>query len=248
MTYDYDESGGRYAAQRRPDPRIAAEINSALGSSRTVLNVGAGTGSYEPDDRYVVAIEPSATMRAQRPGHCVPALSGTADSIPFDDNSFDAALAVLTVHHWPDPAAGLREMRRVVRGPVLVLSFDPNAETEFWLKNYVPEMTEVERRRYVGMDVITRALGGRCEIKEIPVRHDCTDKFQVALYARPEEFLKAEVRNAQSAWKFLPNGVEDRFVRALSADLNSGAWDQRYGALRTKPTIKCQLRLLVAYP
>ncbi|HEV7733566.1 MAG TPA: class I SAM-dependent methyltransferase [Candidatus Binatia bacterium] len=245
-SYSYDREGERYAGIRRPDPRIARHVHDALGAARTVINVGAGAGSYEPEDRYVVAVEPSAVMRAQRPKHLAPALAGTADALPFDDGAFDAAMAMLTVHHWPDPAAGLRELRRVTSGPVVILTFDPEASTEFWMFDYAPEMADVERRRYVSPRIITAALGGTSELRPIPVPHDCVDRFQVALYARPEAFLDSEVRRAQSAWTFLPPGVEDRVMQSLADDLESGAWDRRYGALRAKPFIDCQLRLIVA--
>lgn len=246
--YDYDRDGRRYAGQRRADPRIARQVHAALGEARTVLNVGAGAGSYEPEDRYVVAVEPSATMRRQRPSHLPPALIGTAASLPFDDGAFDASMAILTVHHWPDPAAGMRELRRVTLGPVVVMTFDPDAPTAFWMFDYVPEMIDVERRRYVSPRVLAEALGGTHALHPVPVARDCTDRFQVALYARPEAFLDDEVRAAQSAWTFLPPGVEARFVDALRRDLASGAWERRYGALRAQPEIACQLRLLVARP
>ena len=245
---DYDRFGGRYGGQRQADPEIKALIEEKLAGARTVLNLGAGTGSYEPADRHVVAIEPSATMRRQRPGHLAPALIGTADAVPYDDGAFDAAMAVLTVHHWPDLARGLREMRRVTKGPVVILSFDPDAPTDFWLADYVPEMVGVEKTRYPPMARLTEGLGGRCEVVEVPVRLHCPDKFQVALYGRPEEFLKPEVRRAQSAWRFLPDGVEARFVDALGRDLASGAWDRRYARFRTLRSIRCQLRLVVATP
>ncbi len=245
---DYDRFGGPYGGHRRGDPGIARLIAERLGEARTVLNVGAGTGSYEPADRHVVAIEPSATMRRQRPDHLAPALIGTADAIPYDDGAFDAAMAILTVHHWPDLGRGLREMRRVAGGPVIILSFDPDAPTEFWLGDYVPEMVDVEKARYPAMANLTEGLGGPCEIVPVPVRIDCPDKFQVALYGRPEEFLKRDVRRAQSAWRFLPEGVEDRFVDRLGQDLASGAWDDRYGHFRTQATIRCQLRLAVSLP
>ncbi len=248
FSFNYDQDGKRYAGYRRTDPRIAKFIHEALGHSRTVLNVGAGAGSYEPEDRYVIAVEPSESMRAQRPRHLTPAIRGTADALPFDDDAFDAAMATLTVHHWPNPAAGLREVRRVTGSPVLVLTFDPDAQTEFWMFDYASEMAVVERKRYTAIELITEALGGNCELQPIPVPIDCVDRFQVALYARPEAFLDPEVRRAQSAWKFLPPGVEDRVVGSIAADLESGTWDKRYGYLRTKPFINCQLRLLVAHP
>ena len=246
--FDYDRDGKRYTGHRRTDPRIAKDIHAALGPAKTVLNVGAGAGSYEPEDRYVVAVEPSAAMRAQRPEHRVPAIRGGADSLPFDDGAFDASMAILTVHHWPDPSRGLRELRRVTKGPVVVMTFDPDADTEFWMFDYAPEMKAVERERYVGLDVVAQALGGKREVRPVPVPADCIDGFQAAFYARPESFLDPEVRRVQSAWKFLPPGVEDRIVDSIASDLKSGAWEKRYGKLRSKPFINCQLRLMIARP
>jgi SAM-dependent methyltransferase len=247
LKFDYDEHGQHYSGVRRTDPRIARLVHAALGPAKTVLNVGAGAGSYEPTDRYVLAVEPSAAMRAQRPAGSAPVLIGSAESLPFDEGAFDAAMAMLTVHHWPDRVLGLREMRRVAKGPVLVFTFDPAAATEFWLSDYGPEFVDVERRRYGDLAVITEALGGQCEILPIPVPCDCVDGFQVAFYARPEAFLDARVRGSQSAWKFLPPGVEDRIVQSLARDLQSGEWDRRYGHLRSQPFINCQLRLVVAH-
>jgi SAM-dependent methyltransferase len=246
--FDYDQHGTHYASFRRTDPRIAAVVLAALGPAKTVLNVGAGAGSYEPTDRYVLAVEPSAAMRAQRPPGAAIALAASAESLPFGDGAFDAAMAMMTVHHWPNRLMGLREMRRVARGPVLVFTCDPNAPTEFWIYDYAPEFAEIERRRYGSLDVICQALGGKCEVQPIPVARDCLDGFQIAYYARPEAFLDARVRNSQSAWKFLPPGVEQRTVDALARDLKSGDWDRRYGRLRTQPFVKCQLRLLIARP
>ena len=243
---DYERVARHYGAHRQADQNIQALIDAALADARTVLNVGGGTGSYEPTDRYVVAVEPSAALRRQRPEHLSPALIGTADTLPYDDGAFDAAIAILTVHHWPDLARGLREMRRVARRTVVVMSFDPDAETDFWLPDYMPEMVDVERARYPAINRLCEGLGGHCDVLPVPVRGDCPDKFQVALYARPEAFLDPAVRHAQSAWKFLPDGVEDRFVDALAKDLASGAWDTRYGHLRALPEIRCQLRLVVS--
>ncbi|OYU53113.1 MAG: SAM-dependent methyltransferase [Alphaproteobacteria bacterium PA1] len=243
---DYDRQAQAYSQIRKSDPRIEALVHQALGDARTVLNLGAGTGSYEPVDRYVVAIEPSATMRSQRSLNLAPALIGTADSIPFDDLSFEASMAMLTVHHWPDLAKGLVEMRRVTRGPCLVMSFDPEAHTDFWMFDYVPEMRVVEQRRYPSLERIEAGFGGACQVIHLPVALDCTDRFQVALYGRPEAFLVEAVRRSQSAWNFLADGVEDRFVAQLSADLEDGTWDTKYGHLRDQAFITFQLRLIVS--
>ena len=243
--FDYEHGGQQYARHRQTDPRVAAYVHAALGPARTVLNVGAGAGSYEPGDCYVVAIEPSAVMRAQRPAYRVPALRGTADALPFDDGSFDAAMALVTIHHWPDLGRGLRELRRVARGPVLVLTFDPAALDNFWNAHYFPELIAVERARYPRIELITSALGGRCEVQSIPVPFDCVDGFQEAFYGRPEAFLDPAVRKAQSAWGFLPAGLEAQLVERLAADLRTGGWDARYGEHRRLPKFTGALRLVV---
>lgn len=246
--FDYEQHGQSYAGQRRTDPRIAARIHAALGAARTVLNVGAGAGSYEPGDRHVIAIEPSAVMRAQRPVHLAPAIHGTAEALPLDDGSVDAAMAMVTIHQWSDPLKGLRELRRVARGPVVILSFDPDAVTNFWITRYAPELVAVDQRRFPAIRFVTDTLGGSCAVETIRVPRDCVDGFQEAFYARPEAFLQAVVRKGQSAWGFLASGVEDRAVQTLARDLESGAWDQRFGHLRTQAEFAGALRLITCTP
>jgi SAM-dependent methyltransferase len=243
--FDYERGGQGYATMRRTDPRIAALVHDALGPARTVLNVGAGAGSYEPDDRYVVALEPSAAMRAQRPPHAVPALDGVAERLPFDDKSFDASMAMVTVHQWPDMRAGLREIRRVTRGPVVVLTFDGDALDRFWLAHYVPELIEAERRRYPAPQLIGEVLGAGAVISAVPIPRDCLDGFTEAYFARPEAFLVEATRRSQSAWGFVAEGVEERFVEHLRTDLESGAWEARYGSLRQQEFFEGSLRLVV---
>ncbi|MEU4217394.1 class I SAM-dependent methyltransferase [Actinoplanes sp. NPDC026623] len=243
--FDYETRGHDYAAQRRPDPRIAALIHAALGPARTVLNVGAGAGSYEPADRYVLAVEPSARMRAQRPATAAPALDATAEHLPFDDDSFDAAMATVTVHQWPDPGRGLAELRRVARGPVAVLTFDGDALDRLWLAEYAPELMAVERRRYPPIATIAAAIGAGTEVIAVPIPIDCVDGFTEAYYARPERFLDPRVRAAQSAWSFVDDAAATRAVDRLRADLDSGAWDTRHGHLRAQPWFIGSLRLLV---
>jgi SAM-dependent methyltransferase len=245
--FDYDTHGHGYARRRRPDPRIAALIHTALGDARTVLNVGAGAGSYEPDDRYVLAVEPSAAMRAQRPPGAAPALDATAERLPFDDDAFDAVMATVTVHQWRDPARGLAEMRRVSRGPVIVLTFDGDELERLWLAAYVPELIAAERRRYPAVSGIAAAIG-RTTVTEVPIPIDCVDGFTEAFYARPEEFLDPRVRAAQSAWGFVTPEATHRAVEKLRADLASGAWQRAYGYWRTQPQFVGSLRLLVGYP
>lgn len=246
--FDYDTHGSGYAVLRQTDPRIAKHVHSALGTARTVLNVGAGAGSYEPTDREVTAVEPSASMRAQRPAHLTEAIDGVAEDLPFGDASFDAVMATITVHQWPDPDKGLRELRRVSRGPVVILTFDGEAQDQFWLNDYVPELIEIERRRYPKIAHITQVLGGKTTVMPMPIPIDCVDGFTEAYYAHPERFLDEAVRQAQSAWIFLEPGVETRAVARLQADLDSGEWDRRYRALRTQPEFIGSLRLITALP
>jgi SAM-dependent methyltransferase len=248
---DYSKLAADYAAVRRPDPRIAAQLVAALGDARAVLNVGAGTGSYEPTDRQVVAVEPAAEMRARRDPALPPAIEATAEALPFDDGSFDAALAVFTVHHWPDLEAGLAEVRRVARGPVVVMTADPEALSDLWLADYAPEFHATERGRYPSLARIAAVLGTDpstrpLEVRPLRIPLDCTDGFADAFYGRPEAMLDPAVRNAQSAWSFVGAEAQSRFVDRLSADLDSGAWDERHGHLRDQPEFEGSIRILIA--
>lgn len=222
--FDYDAHGQGYAQIRRTDPRIAALVHEALGAAQTVLNVGAGAGSYEPTDRYVIAVEPSAVMRSQRPPHLVPAIRGVAESLPLDDQSVDASMAMVTVHQWADLKKGLSELRRVTRGPIVVLTFEGEALDRFWLTDYAPELIAAERRRYPSLQTICAGLGGTASVRAIPVPIDCTDGFTEAYYARPEKFLDPAVRAAQSAWGFITPQEQARSVERLSVEIASGAW------------------------
>ena len=247
--FNYDKFGQQYANHRQTDPRIAVFVHDALDNARTILNVGAGAGSYEPTDKYVVAVEPSAVMRAQRINNGkIPAIIGKADALPFDDNAFDASMAMVTVHHWPDINKGLKELRRVTKHQVIIMTFDPDALDNFWNAHYFPELIAVEKARYPTVEFITNSLGGNCEVKSIPIPLDCIDGFQEAFYGRPEAFLEKQVRLSQSAWGFLPDGVEDRLVKKLADDLQSGNWDKEFGHFRTQLTFTCALRLIIANP
>ncbi len=247
--FNYDQLGQKYSGFRRTDPRIAKYIWDALGSAETVLNVGAGTGSYEPDDRYVVAVEPSIAMRKQRPANGrVPAIIATADSLPFDDNSFDASMALVTIHHWADMEKGLKELRRVTKGKVLIMTFDPASSEEFWKAEYFPELIEIEKQRDPAIDSIVHTLGGACEVIQIPIPLDCVDGFQEAFYGRPEAFLEKGVRQNQSTWGFLPEGMEEVMVKRLADELTSGEWDRKYGHFRTQESFTCAMRLVIARP
>jgi SAM-dependent methyltransferase len=243
--FDYEAHGAGYIDRRQPDPRIAALVNAALGDGRTVINVGAGAGSYEPLDRYVVAVEPSAAMRAQRPLHLAPALDATAERLPFDDDSFDAAMAMITIHQWSDVDAGLRELRRVSRGPVVILTFDAEALLDFWLNEYLPEVIATERARFPAIDHVTSVLGGEVDVIDVPIPIDCTDGFGEAYYARPEAFLEADVRATQSGWVLTDPEAVARGVAKLADDLASGRWDERHGDLRRQPELIGAVRLVV---
>ena len=244
---DYDRHGGTYARHRRADPRIAARIHAALGDAATVLNVGAGAGSYEPDDRWVLAVEPSATMRAQRPAGAAPALAARAERLPFDDATFDAAMACVTIHHWEPPEAGLAELRRVARGPVVVLTLELDA-LPAWQRAYIREGVEIERTRMPTIDDVAAALGGRTHVEHVPTPGDCVDGHIEAFWRRPEALLDPQVRAAQSSWTLMGPGVEQRIVDRLSADLASGAWDREHGHLREQESFDGSLRLVVSHP
>jgi SAM-dependent methyltransferase len=247
--FDYDAGGHTYTSHRQPDPHIAAMIVERLGDARTVVNVGAGAGSYEPNDRYVVAVEPSRVMRAQRPPEAAPAIIANAQTLPFDDNAFDAAMAIATIHQWGEGStAGLHELRRVASGPIVIMTFDDTVLRDFWITDYVPEFLLAERSRLQPIEWVCEQLGGRCTVDVVPIPIDCTDGFMEAFYARPEMFLDESVRRAQSAWGFVGPGVEERFDTQLRADLASGAWDRRYGYLREQATFNGTPRIITALP
>jgi SAM-dependent methyltransferase len=243
---DYGAIGGSYARYRQPEPAIEALIAETLGDARTVLNVGAGAGSYEPGDRAETAVEPSASMRAQRPAHLVPAIDAVAERLPFPDDHFDAAMTTFSVHQWSDVTAGLREMRRVTRGPVVILSCDPDLVQRFWLDAYAPGVLAAEARRYPHPGQMTVALGGRGETIPVPIPLACRDGFNEAYYGRPEMLLDPAARTSCSAWSFVAAETAAGYVDHLRRDLASGAWDERYGHLRTQPAYDGSLRLLVA--
>jgi SAM-dependent methyltransferase len=244
---DYETHGRGYARGRRADPRIAARIAAALGDARTVLNVGAGAGSYEPRDRWVLAVEPSATMRAQRPADAAPCLAGTAEALPLDDDSVDAAMACVTVHHWPDRARGLAELRRVARGPVVVFTFEL-AELIAWQRDYLGPALVFEVPRFGTVREIAAELGGTTRIESIPTAADCTDGFFEAFWNRPEAILDPAVRSSQSLWQLVGPVVEEEIVSRLAADLESGRWDEEHGDLRERESYEGSLRLVISEP
>jgi SAM-dependent methyltransferase len=245
MAARYDRIGRTYTATRGTEPRIAARIWGALGDARTVVNVGAGTGSYEPPDRDVTAVEPSAVMIAQRPPGAAPAVQASAEALPFDDASFDAAMAVLTLHHWSDFRAGCAELRRVARDRVVVFSWDPIFVGRMWLgPEYFPE--------HMGEDVIgfpslaeQAAALGDAEVEVMSVPWDCRDGFMSAFWRRPEAYLDPAVRAGIST---LAKRSEDELAEGLArlrADLDSGAWARRHADLLERDELDLGYRLLV---
>jgi SAM-dependent methyltransferase len=242
----YDRIGVGYAQVRRADPRIAAFVERGLGDARTVLNVGAGAGSYEPTERRVTAVEPSARMISQRGAEAAPVVQASAEDLPFDDDSFDAAMAMITVHHWADLEAGLAEMARVARDRVVVLTFDPGPLAGFWLVEYFPRAFEIHSDFMPSLERISAALGG-ARIETVPIPRQCTDGFFFALWDRPELQLDPEVRRASTVWHEMEPEQIARGLAALHADLESGRWDERHGHLREETEeLELGLRLLVA--
>lgn len=246
--FDYESTEGGYATVRRPEPHFAAALREALGDVRTVVNIGAGAGSYEPDDLDVTPVEPSATMRAQRPKHLAPAIDGAAEALPFADKSFDAAMATVTLHQWRDLDRGLDELRRVTVGPIVILTFDPVALGSFWMAEYAPELMEHEAGRMPELARVTDRLGGVSTITDLPIPADCQDGFMEAFFGRPEALLSPAVRSAQSAWAFIDDATQARSVQALQQALDDGSWDDRHGHLRTAATYAGSVRLITARP
>lgn len=238
----YDAIGVDYANLRKPDPRIAAHIVRALGDAGSVLNVGAGTGSYEPKDRELTALEPSSEMIAQRPANAAPCVQGRAEDLPFDDNSFDAALAILTIHHWTDQARGLAEMRRVARDRVVLLTFDPACRNP-WLLDYLPALAELDAQQMPPLDFFRDHLDVS-EITTVPVPHDCSDGFLYAYWRRPQAYLDPAIRAGSSSfWKL--EGLESGLKR-LRDDLESGAWAAKYADVLQRDEYDAGYRLVVA--
>ena len=242
----YDRIGRTYGSIRQADPRFARQIWATLGDARSVVNVGAGTGSYEPHDREVVAVEPSAVMIAQRPPGAAPAVQAVAESLPFEDDSFDAAMAILTLHHWADVEAGIAEMVRVARRRVVIVGFDSDLWSEQWMvRDYLPEIETGLSPSYPSVRRVLAALPP-ATVEPMLASNDCTDRMSATLWARPEQYLDPAVRAATSAWDQLPPEVSERALGKLRADLESGEWDRRHGHLRATPEFDVGLRLVRA--
>lgn len=243
MEVKYDSIGLNYAELRKPDPRIAAMIENALGPAETILNVGAGTGSYEPASRKVTAVEPSAEMIRQRSPMAAPAVQASAEDLPFENDSFDASMAILTVHHWRGQEAGLREMRRVTRGPVVLLTVDASHQ-DMWLLDYFPQLATMDEAQMPRMSDYERWLGP-VRIVPVPIPHDCTDGFLHAYWRRPAAYLDRRIRSGISSfWAMRDTAYQG--LEKLARDLESGEWERRYSRQLALDAIDAGYRLVVA--
>jgi SAM-dependent methyltransferase len=244
----YDRIGGQYREGRQEDRRIAAAIRAALAGARSVVNVGAGAGSYEPRDCRVVAVEPSEVMLAQRRAGTAPAVRARAEALPFSNESLGAAMGVLTVHHWSDRARGLAEMRRVARGPVVLFVRDPRAVRSWWLHDYFPATRRLEASRETPLDELAGLLGRRLDVIPVPIPADCTDGFNAAYWCRPRAYLDPRVWRAMSALALIPDEERDLGMRRLREDLGSGEWQRRWGHLLGLRELDLGYRVVVARP
>ena len=243
----YEAIGAAYGRTRRPDPRIARRIRAALGDVQTVVNVGAGLGSYEPADLEVTAVEPAAAMIAARPLAAAPCVLAAAESLPFPDASFDAAMAVLTMQHWTDVTAGLRELRRVARRRVVVFTWDPEFDDELWLTTeYLPMIRDRDRAIFPTMQTILAGLEPLrgSAIEHVLVPHDCTDGFLGAHWRRPEAYLDPVVQAGISSFCELGPTVTGPPLARLAADLQSGEWERRFGRLLELDEVDLGYRLV----
>jgi SAM-dependent methyltransferase len=242
----YDRIGGRYVGGRRPDPWIAALIEQALGAAASVVNVGAGTGSYEPGDRRVVAVEPSPVMAAQRPADAAPCVRATAAALPFGDGAFGAAMAILSLHHWTDKPRGLAELRRVARGPVVLFGgCDRDLNTSWWLHDYFPAARRLVFERTYPPERIAEVLGPVTLIP-VPIPADCVDGFEAAYWCRPAAVLDPAVWSATSALSLISEAERTAGMARLRADLAGGAWREAYGHLLEQDELDLGYRVVVA--
>jgi SAM-dependent methyltransferase len=248
MEARYDAIGQNYAHFRREDPNIRAQIRAALGDARTLVNVGAGAGSYEPHDLHVIAIEPSDVMAAQRPRTAAPAIRAFAHALPLRDASVDAALSVLSLHHWDEAReTGVRELRRVARDAVVILTYDAAVSSTMWLMtDYLPEVAALDQSIFPAPERIAAWLGGDVRIESIPIARDTPDWMLGSYWAHPERVLDPAARAATSGFARMPPEVVARVVSEVGRDLADGTWHAKYGALRELTELDVGLRLIVA--
>jgi SAM-dependent methyltransferase len=242
----YDSIGACYAPLRRPDARLTRALRAALGPAESIVNVGAGAGSYEPPDCDVVAVEPSVTMIRQRQAEAGPAVRGIAEALPLSDGCVDAALAVFTIHHWTDVANGLDDLVRVARQRIVLLTMDPSHLEQHWvIAEYAPEIMDAHVAAFPSIAWLLEVLPSPRTVEwEVPA--DCSDLFMAALWARPEAYLHPAIRSATSVWHQLPAAVADRAIERLRADLAAGTWDARHGDLRRTSALDVGVRIVVA--
>ena len=241
----YDAIGTGYATTRRPDPRLAARLHAALAGSESVVNVGAGAGSYEPTST-VLAVEPSGVMIAQRPPGSAPVVRAVAEQLPLRRSAVDAAMAVLTVHHWHDVESGLAELTRVARRRVVILTWDPAVTSQFWLfADYLPEAAAFDQAHSVPLAVLTASLPG-ARVEPLPIPADCTDGFAAAFWRRPQMYLQPDVRAGISVLARLGEAALTEGLAALARDLETGAWAARHRHLLALPELDVGYRLVVA--
>jgi SAM-dependent methyltransferase len=243
----YDYIGERYSRGRQADVRIAALLEQALAGASSVLNVGAGSGSYEPRDRHVVAVEPSTVMIAQRNTGAAPVVRAVAEALPFQDRAFDAAMGVLTIHHWSDLGRGLAEMRRVARDRVVLFTRDPQAVQSWWLYDYFPATARLEASRETRFDELIEMLGGDVEVTPVPIPADCTDGFNAAYWQRPQAYLDPNIWRPMSALALIPNIDRNTGMQRLRTDLANGTWHHRWGHLLTLDELDLGYRILIAH-
>ena len=245
-TISFSGPGRGYGAARKADPRILQRIAKAVGGAPSVVNIGAGTGAYEPPNRRVVAVEPSDMMIAQRRAGAAPVVKAVAEALPFKDGGYSAAMAVLTIHHWDDPLAGLREMRRVARRRAVVLTLDPDAIGDFWLYDYFPKIAESDAKRFPSIDTVAQTLGGDVRVEVVPIPHDCRDGFLAAYWRRPSSYLARHVRRNISTLAAVGDDELLDGLARLSDDLRSGAWERAHSWLSRREELDLGYRLVVA--
>jgi SAM-dependent methyltransferase len=241
----YDRAGRTYSLTRQPDPRIGAVIEHALHRMATVANIGAGTGSYEPSNT-VVAVEPSHVMITQRRAEAAPAVRAVAEHLPIGTDAVDAAIALLTVHHWSDVDAGVAEMVRVARRRVVILTWDDTVFRQFWLlREYLPAAAETDARLAVPITKLVSLLG-TVSIQTVPVPHDCVDGFGGAYWRRPQAYLDETVRAGISMLALTPKPLLAKGLERLRVELTNGAWARRHDDLLDVPQLDLGYRLLVS--